>query len=168
MNIKLKPLHEDDALVIAKLANNRKIWNNIRDAMPHPYKKEDADFFIGSKINEDPCLTFGILANENICGMIGLEVQKDIYRKSAELGYWIGEPYWGKGIASEAVRLIVKYGFEEVGIERIFAAAFEYNIGSMRVLEKNGFVKEGILRKAVYKNDAYLDEYRFAKLKSDK
>ena len=167
MKIKLKPLHEDDALAIAKLANNKKIWNNIRDAMPHPYEKEDADLFIGLKKEEDPICTFAIVSDDIICGVIGLEIQKDIYRKSAEMGYWIGEPYWGRGIASEAVRLILKYGFEELGIERIFAAAFDHNIGSMRVLLKNGFVKEGILRKAVYKNETYLDEHRFAKLKSD-
>ena len=167
MNIKIRPLTKDDATAIAKLANNKNIWNNIRNAMPHPYHKEDADFFIGLKENEDPQLTFGILADDHICGVIGLEIQKDIYRKSAELGYWIGEPFWGKGIATEAVRLIVKHGFEKIGIERIYAAAFDYNVGSMRVLEKNSFVKEGILRKAVYKNDAFYDEHRFSKLKSD-
>lgn len=167
MDIKLRPLREDDAPEIAKLLNNIKIWNNIRDGIPHPYSKADADSFIGLKKDEDPCLTFVILDNEATCGLIGLEIQKDVYRQSAELGYWIGEPYWGRGIATEAVRLILKYGFDEVGIERIFASTFDYNVGSMKVLKKNGFVKEGISRKAIYKNEAFFDEHRFSKLKSD-
>jgi RimJ/RimL family protein N-acetyltransferase len=165
--IQIRPILKKDAPTIAKLGNNKKIWNNIRDAMPHPYHLKDAESFIASKEKDKPNTTFGITINDNLCGLIGLEIQKDIYRKSAELGYWLGESYWGKGLASEAVKLVVKHGFEHFDIERIFAAAFEYNIGSIRVLEKNGFVKEGIARKAVFKNNAYYDEHRFSKLRND-
>lgn len=165
-NLTLRALRETDAGAIAELANNKSIWNNVRDTMPYPYKKEDADFFINLKKNEFPQTTFVMVWNEHICGIIGLELQKDIYRKSAELGYWVGEPYWGMGIATQAVEKVVNYGFEELGMERIFAAVFEHNIGSMRVLAKNGFLKEGVFKKAVFKNREFIDEHRFGKLKS--
>ena len=91
-------------------------------------------------------------------------IQKDVYQKSAEIGYWIGEPFWGKGIATKAVELITKYGFDELNLNRIYTGVFEYNIVSMKVLEKNGFQKEGIFKNAVLKNDKVYDEHRFYKL----
>ncbi len=166
MNIQLRALNDDDAEAIARLANNKKIWDNIRDKMPHPYAKKDARSFIDIAKKENPRVTYGIVVDDKFCGIIGLILQSDVYRKSAEMGYWIGEPYWSRGIATEAVRIITKYGFEELGLVRIFAGAFEYNIGSMRVLKKNGFIKEGVLRKAVVKNGQLYDEHKFGKLKN--
>jgi RimJ/RimL family protein N-acetyltransferase len=97
--------------------------------------------------------------------MIGLHPQKDVYRLSAELGYWIGEPFWGNGIATKAVELILKYGFETLNLNRIYAGVFEHNIASMRVLEKCDFVKEGIAKQAVIKNNKVIDEHKFAIIK---
>ena len=165
--IKLRPIKESDADAIAVLANNKKIWDNVRNKMPFPYAVKDAEYFIGLKINEDPVSTFVIEYEGQLSGLIGLHVQEDVYCKSAELGYWIGEPFWRKGIASEAVKLILNYGFETLNLSRIFAATYEYNTGSMKVLKKNGFRSEGIARKAVFKNNAFYDEHRFGKLKGE-
>ncbi len=166
LNIKLRSLKDEDAESIALLANNKNIWDNIRDKMPHPYAKKDADFFINLTKKESPKTTFGIELNNEICGVIGLILQSDVNRMSAEMGYWIGEPFWGRGIATDAVSIITKYGFETLGLMRIYAGVYEYNIGSMRVLEKSGFLKEGIARKSVIKNGNFYDEHKFAKLKN--
>ena len=95
---------------------------------------------------------------------IGLTIQKDVYKKSAEIGYWIGEPFWGNGIATKAVELITEYGFNKLALNRVYAGVFEYNITSMKVLEKNGYKKEGIFKNAILKNDKVYDEHRFFKL----
>lgn len=162
--ITLRPPRITDKAQIARLVNNRKIWNNVRDMLPHPYTEDDAEAFIQKTLNEGPQNTFAILYDGQLCGMTGVHPQEDVYRFSAELGYWIGEPYWGKGIATQAVALISKYGFQELGLVRLYAGVFSYNTASMRVLEKNGFVKEAVLQKAVFKNEQIWDEHRYAKV----
>jgi RimJ/RimL family protein N-acetyltransferase len=163
-NVKLRELRQADAFYLAQLANNKKVWDNVRDYFPHPYTESDAVAFLKSQ-NEKKQKNFAIECDGKFCGVIGLILQKDVYRKSAELGYWVGEPYWGRGIATKAVAQIVQYGFDELNLVRIFAGAFEYNVGSMRVLETNGFEKEGIAKKAVLKNEKFWDEHRYSKLK---
>ena len=162
--IKIRPLNLSDKSELANLANNKKIWDNLRDYIPYPYNENDANNFIKLTEQESPKQNFGIEYNGKLCGVIGLIVQKDVYRKSAEIGYWIGEPYWGKGIATKAVELITDYGFNTLDLKRIYTGVFEYNIASMKVLEKNGFEKEGILKKAVLKNEIFFDEHRYYKL----
>lgn len=112
-------------------------------------------------------MTFGIFREKELCGVIGLKPQSDIYRMSVEVGYWIGEPYWGQGIAHQALEQIISFGFAELSINRIFAAVFSQNAASIKVLEKAGFQKEGILKKAVFKNGEFLDEIRYGLLKKD-
>lgn len=162
--IKLRRLKASDSLEIATLANNKNVWDNLRDYLPHPYTEQDAEEFIRLTQHENPRCNFAITHNDTLCGVIGLILQKDVYKKSAELGYWIGEPFWGKGIATKAVALIVSYGFDELGLTRIFSGVFEYNKASMKVLEKNGFQKEGLFKKAVFKNEKFFDEHRYYKL----
>ena len=162
--IKIRPLKLSDKAELAKLANNKKIWDNLRDYIPYPYTESDAEFFINLTKDEDPKQTFGIEYDEELSGVIGLEVQKDVYQKSAEIGYWIGEPFWGNGIATKAVELITKYGFDKLDLNRIFSGVFEYNIASMKVLEKSGYEKEGIFKNAILKNNKVCDEHRFYKL----
>ena len=163
----LRRLKITDASKIASLANNKKVWDNLRDYIPYPYEEKDADYFIGLTEKEDPHQTFGIINSQTeLCGVIGLVLQKDIYRLSAEIGYWLGEQYWGKGISTKAVELITTYGFEQLNLERIFTGVFDFNKASMRVLEKNGYTREGIFRMAVIKNGVLCDEHRYSKLKS--
>ncbi|MEL6251265.1 MAG: GNAT family protein [Bacteroidota bacterium] len=163
----LRSLKIADAAPMALLANNKKIWDNVRDYMPYPYGEQNGREFIEMVHEEERPLTFGISYKGRLAGVISLVAQEDIYRKTAEIGYWLGEPFWGKGIATQAVKMITKYGFEQMDFIRLYAGIFEYNIGSMRVLEKNGYVKEGIFKKALIKNNQIWDEHRYALLKED-
>jgi len=110
-------------------------------------------------------MTFAIEFDGHLCGVIGLIAQKDVYRKTAKIGYWIGEPYWNKGIATVAAKLITEYGFDQLDYVRIQTGVFEYNIGSMKVLEKNGYKNDGVFEKAILKNGRFWNEHRFSKIK---
>lgn len=165
--VRLRPLRYADRERLAELANNKKIWNNLRDVFPHPYTLKDADKFLDSVKPQDPQITFAIEYNFQFAGVIGLVPQPDVYSKGAEIGYWLGEPFWGKGIASSAVKLATSYAFETLNLERLFAGVFENNEASKRVIEKCGFKHEGISRKAVFKNNKLIDEYRYGKVKED-
>ena len=162
--VQLRRLQPEDAPQLAILANNKKIWDHLRDFLPHPYLETDAVEFINSTLREDPHQNFAITYKEELCGVIGIIAQEDVYKKSGEVGYWIGEPYWGKGIATEAVKKITQYGFEQLQLARVFAGIFSFNKASMRVLEKNGFQSEGIFRNAIFKNNQLWDEHRYAKV----
>lgn len=166
-NIVLRPLRLADAKRLAQLANNEKISRNLRDGFPHPYTEEDAENFLQKFTNQNPVTFFGIDYNDEYVGNISLVPGQDVYRKSAEIGYFIGEPYWNKGIVTTAVNLITAYGFNHLDIIRIHTGVFEYNEASMHVLEKCGFVKEGVFRKSVLKKGILWDEVRYAKLKQD-
>lgn len=159
--VSIRSFQRDDADAIARLANNKKIWDNLRDYMPYPYTLKDAHDFIEMKLAITPTFDFAIIYEDDFVGVIGGNGQNDIYRHSAEIGYWLGEPYWGKGIASEAVKLIVEYAFNELDIKRLFTSVFDYNPASMKVLEKAGFQREGIAVKSIIKNDAYHNEVKF-------
>lgn len=165
--IKLRPLRFADRDELARLANNKKIWNNLRDVFPLPYTTSDAEKFIDLVRQHDPVVNFAIVADNQFIGVIGLYSQPDVYRKSMEIGYWIGEPYWGKGIATRAVNLAANYAFESLKMVRIFASVFEGNEASRRVLEKCGFQLEGVARKAVYKNKKLMDEFRYGRLRGE-
>ncbi len=160
--ISLRSLRKSDIPQLTKLANNKNVWDNLRDLIPHPYLEKDAEEFIELTPAGEVNLTFGIEFEGELCGVIGLVPQKDVYRKSAEIGYWIGEPYWGKGIATIAVDLMTRYGLDDLNFARIFTGVFEYNIASMRVLEKNGYQTEGVAKMAVIKNGKTWDEHRFS------
>lgn len=163
--ITLRRLRAGDAENLAPLINNKKVWDNVRDFIPHPYTEKDAIEFITFTQQESIPMTFAICHMDKLCGVIGLVKQTDIYAKSAEIGYWLGEPFWGRGIATVAVKIITEYGFSHLGLVRIYAGIFEYNPASMRVLEKNGYQKEAIFEKALFKNGEIWNEHRYAKVK---
>ena len=163
-NVRLRPLQLSDAEQIVPLANNKKVSRNLRDGFPHPYTKADGDIFLSKFADQDPTHFFAIEYQGVYVGNISLVHGRDVYRQSAEIGYFIGEPYWNKGIVTTAVNLICDYGFRQLGIVRIHTGVFEYNTASMRVLEKCGFIKEGIFRKSVTKQGKIWDEVRFAKI----
>lgn len=163
-NIVLRPLRLADAARLAELANNEKISRNLRDGFPHPYTLDDAERFLANFTDQNPVTFFGIDYNGEYVGNIALVPCQDIYRKSAEIGYFIGEPYWNKGIVTTAVNLITQYGFNHLDIIRIHTGVFEYNTASMHVLEKCGFVKEGVFKKSVFKLGKLWDEVRYAKI----
>ncbi len=163
-NLILRELTIDDANQIAILANNKKIWENVRDIFPFPYTKQSAINFIQFASETKTQLTLVIELNGELAGIIGLIFQDDIYRKSAEIGYWIGEPYWNKGLASWAVNQLTEFAFSNLGLVRVFAGVFEYNDASKKVLEKCGFELEGIKRKALFKKGNIYDEFLYSKV----
>ena len=153
-----------DAEAVQRYANNRKIWQNLRDVFPHPYTLDDAHAFLSRVTNEQPSATFAIALPSEAIGCIGLQLGRDVHRKTAELGYWLGEPFWGRGIMSEAVAELTRWAFEAFDLERIFAEPFANNPASMRVLERAGFVCEGRLRSSVFKDGRCLDSFLFARV----
>ncbi len=163
-NINLRALNDDDKEALALLANNKKIFDNVRDGFRHPYNIDDAVSFINSIKNVIPQVTFVMEYESKFCGMIGLIPQKDVYRRTAEIGYWLGEPFWNKGITTTAVKLITDYGFNELDFIRIHAGIFEYNTASMKVLDKNGFKIDGVFEKNIIKNGKIWNEHRYSKI----
>ncbi|HDJ32785.1 MAG TPA: N-acetyltransferase [Bacteroidetes bacterium] len=166
-DLKLRSLRPQDAPILVELANNEKISINLRDAFPHPYTFKDALNFIGMCMECKPVNVFAIEWDGKYVGNIGIYPEQDVYRRSGEIGYFLGEPYWNKGIMTRAVRLAVEYGFGELDLVRIHTGVFEYNVASQRVLEKCGFVKEGVSREAVFKQGNLVDEIRYALLRKD-
>jgi [ribosomal protein S5]-alanine N-acetyltransferase len=163
----IRPLSLQDAEPIQRYANNRKIWLNLRDIFPHPYTLENAQAFIGFASKEDPMTNFVITKDSEAIGCIGLRFGNDVHRKTAELGYWLGEPFWGQGIMTEAVREFTRWTFETFDLQRIFAEPFATNSASIRVLEKAGFICEGRMRASVFKDGKILDSFIYALLRSN-
>ncbi len=163
--IRLRKLIKEDYPALAKQANNKKIWLNLRNVFPHPYSEEDAKNFISLAQGDEKNHRFAIIYKDAFAGMVGIFPQDDVYAFNAEIGYWIGEEFWGKGIGTEAVKLVCEFAFTETEIRRVFAGIFDYNKGSVRVLEKNGFEFEGVGRQAVFKDGAFYDELRYGRVK---
>ncbi|HFS67425.1 MAG TPA: N-acetyltransferase [Flavobacteriia bacterium] len=165
--VTLKKLHPFHAASFAKLADNKKIWQNMRDNFPHPYSLTNAKEFIKCYHDATDAFVFGIFYQNQLAGAIGLHRLEDLNRFTVELGYWIGEPFWNKGIASRAIKKMIVYGFQNLDINRIFASTLETNIASQKVLLKNNFIFEGISRKSAYKDGAFYDEHRFSLLENE-
>jgi RimJ/RimL family protein N-acetyltransferase len=160
---KLRRWVQADAEALARLANNRKIWLNLRDRFPHPYTRADADGWIAHCEAETGTPTqFAIDLDGEAIGGIGVEMKSDVHRLTAEIGYWIGEPYWGNGIASAAVVEMTRYAFAEFPLERLEALVFEWNPASRRVLEKAGYVLEGRLARCIVKDGRIGDGFLYA------
>lgn len=161
-NVTLRTPRMSDKDKLVELGNNKKVHDNLTDDFPHPYTEEDAIKFITDASNEKPCRRFAIEEDGVYVGNIGLHPQRDIYRYNAELGYFVGEPFWNKGIATKAVKIATRYAFEVLDIKRIYAGVFAYNPYSARVLEKCGYEFEGTFKSGLYKNGAFHDELRYA------
>ena len=155
-----------DIKSLAENANNINIWNNVRDYFPHPYTEKDAQDFIQMVLNKpEPLTDFAIEIEGEAVGGIGIVPQTDVHAITTEIGYWLGEKYWNQGIMSSAVKQMVKYTFENFPVTKIFAPVFEFNIASMRVLEKAGFVREAILKKSAIKNGKTIDLHYYGLIK---
>ncbi|MCL2560943.1 MAG: GNAT family N-acetyltransferase [Rikenellaceae bacterium] len=159
----LRPYREADVASLAKYADNYNVARFLRNAFPHPYTEKDGQQFIASIIGDSPTKVFAIDMEGEAVGAIGLFPQTDVSEKSAELGYWLGEPFWGRGIVTRAIGQMVEYGLRTWDITRIFATPFSINVASQRVLEKAGFTLEARLRDAFYKNGEYMDELIYTK-----
>jgi [ribosomal protein S5]-alanine N-acetyltransferase len=163
-NISLRQWQTEDAPALVTIANNKKIWDNLRDQLPHPYTVDDANDWIAHCKKQKPAVNFAIIYKGEIAGSIGCVQKTDVYRKGMEIGYFVGETFWGKGIATEAVRILLEYITKHFEVVRIYAEVFAHNKASMKVLQKNGFYLESIRRKAAYKNKKIIDDYVWVKL----
>lgn len=167
MEVKIRSWELSDAKDLAVALSNKNVQNNLRDGLPYPYTEKDGAEFISAMLNADKndTFAFAITADEKVIGSIGVFRQANIHRKTAELGYYIAEEYWGKGIVTEAVRQICNYVFENSDIIRIYAEPFATNIASCRVLEKAGFQLEGTLRSNAVKNGKVMDMKMYSLIK---
>jgi ribosomal-protein-alanine N-acetyltransferase len=162
MEFKLRPWSVNDLQSLVKYANNYKVAKNMTNMFPHPYTESKGKSFIENASSSRPVQIFAIEVNNEAVGAIGIHPQSDIQCRNAELGYWLGEPFWGKGIMTRAISQMIKYSFDNFDIDRIFARPFGTNIGSQKALEKAGFTLEARFEKTFYKNDEYLDELIYA------
>jgi len=163
---KIRDWENEDALSLAKYADNRKIWLNLRDAFPHPYTLSDAQEFIARVKTQNPRTVFAIASQTEAIGSIGLGLGKDIHRFTAEMGYWLAEPFWNLGIMTAAIKNFSDYAVDKFNLNRIFAEPYASNPASARVLEKAGFVCEGIMKAHAYKDGKVLDMFLYAKTRN--
>jgi [ribosomal protein S5]-alanine N-acetyltransferase len=167
INFTLRPFRDGDEASLVANANNIKIFNNVKDTFPHPYTHGDAVWWVNAnKQTDKPATCLAIDIDGETVGAIGIILGSDVQRVTAEIGYWLGENYWGKGITTEALKRMTNYAFETFPeLVRLWAGVFEYNKSSMRVLEKAGFEFEGIRKKGAIKNGVVIDEYVYVKFR---
>ena len=170
MNLKLKTCtvrswewRDRDAIV--RHANNRNVSINLRDRFPYPYTARDARNWLDVVVDAKPVTNFAIDVAGEAVGGIGFTPQHDVERRSAEIGYWLGEPFWGRGIATEALIAVTEYAFANFDLCRLYAHVFDWNRASARVLEKAGYEFEGRLRKSVTKDGQTIDQLMYAKIR---
>ena len=147
---------------LVRHANNRNIWINLRDRCPHPYFEEHGKKFLEHITTQTPCHVWAIEVDGEAAGGIGIERLSDVERVSAEIGYWLGEAYWNRGVVTDALKLVTAEMFRQLDVTRIFALPFADNIGSVRVLEKAGYVREGVLRDSAMKDGQLRDQFLYA------
>ncbi len=162
MPLILRPWTLNDLPALLKYANNPNIAANMTNGFPHPYTKADGLKFIAFANQDEPVHIFAIEVEGEAVGGIGIHPQPDIHCRNAELGYWLAEEHWGKGIISQAIPLMVDHAFKTFDITRVFARPFGRNLASQRVLEKAGFVLEARLKNTIFKNGQFEDELIYA------
>ena len=169
MKCRIRKWELSDAKDLAAALSNKKVQDNLRDGLPYPYTEQDGKEFISAMLSadENETFAFAITVNNMVIGSIGIFRQDNIHRQTAELGYYIAEEYWGKGIMTEAVKQICEYVFANSDIIRIYAEPFAYNIASCRALEKAGFQYEGTLRGNAVKNGKVIDMKMYSLLKEE-
>ena len=164
-NWEIRSWEYGDVGSIVRYANNPNVSMNLRDAFPHPYSVEDAKTWLQFATVQSPETHFAIASPQEAIGGIGFYLQSDIFRRSAEIGYWLGEPFWGKGIATEALRALTAYAFANFDLVRIYAGVFEGNDASCRVLEKAGYSLESRARRSVIKTGQIKDQFIYVRLR---
>jgi RimJ/RimL family protein N-acetyltransferase len=153
-----------DVPAIVRHANDYEVWRNLRDRFPHPYTTSAGEAWVRAATREHPEASFAIAVDGEAVGGIGLQRLDDVYRRSAEVGYWLGRAYWGRGLATEALRGFAAWAFPHYDVCRLFSYVFETNPASCRVLEKADFILEGRMRMSVTKEGRTLDQFLFARV----
>ena len=164
----VRSFRDTDAADLTRHANNRRIWLQLRDRFPHPYELDDARTFIAAARRADPETEFAITVGDLAVGAIGVTLGKDVERCSAEVGYWIGEPYWGRGIASRVLAEFTPFALGAYDLERLYAVPFASNAASCRVLEKAGYRLEGRMLRSAIKDGTVHDQYLYATLSGNR
>ena len=169
MKCRIRKWELSDAKDLAAALSNKKVQDNLRDGLPYPYTEQDGKEFISAMLSadENETFAFAIMVDDKVVGSIGIFRQGNIHSQTAELGYYIAEEYWGKGIMTEAVKQICEYVFGDSDIIRIYAEPFAYNIASCRVLEKVGFQYESTLRSNAVKNGKVIDMKMYSLIKEE-
>ena len=163
----IRNYRKDDIDSLLKYADNYSIAKFLRDSFPHPYTRQDAENWITFVTTDPNNFSYAIANDEELIGSIGAILNQDVNRFTAEIGYWIGEPFWNKGITTKAVKTFCNYIFTEHSFNHLTASIFAGNDASMQVVKKAGFKLEGILRKNVFKENKFLDQYIYGLLKED-
>jgi [ribosomal protein S5]-alanine N-acetyltransferase len=158
----LRPWRASDAPALATHANSPTIGRNLRDGFPCPFTLDDARAFIERAARLVPLCRFAIAVQGEAVGSIGFTLHPNVERVSAEMGYWLGEAFWGRGIMTDAVRAQTRYAISTHGLTRVYAVPYEWNPASFRVLEKAGFVCEGRMRRSAIKDAQVLDQLLYA------
>jgi [ribosomal protein S5]-alanine N-acetyltransferase len=166
-NCSIRDYRDDDLDRLVRLGNNPKIWKQVRDRFPNPYTRDAGEAFIAKVKGEDPRVSFAIAVDDLYAGGIGVTLGSDIHARSAEVGYWLGEEYWGRGIAAEALGAFTLWAFAQYDLIRMWASVFTYNPGSARVLEKAGFKLEATFRQAAVKLGVVCDEWHFGRIRGE-
>lgn len=169
MDFTLRPWQAADAASLAEYADDPRIAANLRDVFPSPYTPADADWFVRDCMEKEgrSQLCRAIVIGGRAVGCVAVTVGTDVYRRSAELGYWLGAPFWGQGVMTEAVQALCREAFRTFDLVRIHAEPFAANLGSRRVLEKAGFALEGVLHKSVCKNGVVQDSCLYALVREE-
>jgi len=165
--VALRSFQFSDADTLWPHANDREIWRNLRDAFPSPYSRLDAMLFIQSVRDRRPETVFALEVEGAAAGSVGFSLQSDVERISAEVGYWLGRRYWGRGIATAALRAVTRYAVEQHGLARLYATPYAWNPASCRVLEKAGYVREARLRRSAVKDGQLIDKWLYAYVAPD-
>jgi RimJ/RimL family protein N-acetyltransferase len=161
--IVVREWEEADAAAVAEQANDRRVWLGLRDAFPHPYGIEDGQRFIAMARAMTPRTYFVIEVEGRVAGGIGYTLHSDVERIGAEVGYWLGHEFWGRGIATAALRLLTAHAFQaNPELRRLWAVPYATNAASARVLEKAGYTREGTLRRSAIKDGQILDQWMYA------
>ena len=163
----VRSFREADAAELARHANNRKVWLQLRDQFPHPYTIDDARNFITLARGGDPETMFAITVSDVAVGGIGAKLRDDVERCSAEVGYWLGEPYWGRGITTRALAAFTRFALTAYDLERLYAVPFASNPASCRVLQKAGYRLEGRMRRSAIKDGKVQDQFLYAILREN-
>ena len=161
---KLRPWQNGDEITMLTYAKNPKVSAYLTNAFPSPYTAANARFWIDMQLQQQQSsFNLALVIGEEFTGGIGIDLQTDIYCKNARMGYWLGEPFWGKGIMTEAVAMFTAYIFDSFEVMRIYAGVFGSNPASAKVLQKAGYQQEGNFKNSLFKNGLYDDEVIFAK-----
>ncbi len=164
----IRPFRLEDAPALAAALNNPAIMNNLRDGLPYPYTVQDAQAFIQTTLaaEKGSQFSYAIVSEDQVVGSIGAFRQGNIHNRTAEMGYYLAQSHWGRGLTTQAVTEVCDYLFTHTDLLRIFAEPFAHNLASCRVLEKAGFTREGVLRQNAVKNGEIIDMILYAKLKT--